>query len=153
MTNEYRKTLCDIDVIINGLNEEERNKIHKKLRKLIQENKMENYHSTVRTDMPLENQELSETTKAFLAMLFINYWCKDQNEKKELIAQMYENEENYQKELSEKYSIEKIFSERKAEAEAKEKERNEEESNELVPHKESIIKKILNKIFSIFRRN
>ena len=39
MTNEYKMTLCDIDLIIDELKEEEKNKIPIKLRNLIHKNK------------------------------------------------------------------------------------------------------------------
>ena len=149
MINEYNKTLCDIDLILNELDENERNKIPKKLRKLIQENKLEDYNSNIDTSIPLEEQELSENTKAFLAMLYLNYWCTSENEKNEIIGELTDNEAQYQKELSEKYSVDKLFVSKQKEVSQEEKQA---ETKELIPYKESIIKKILNKIFSFFRR-
>lgn len=154
MTDEYRKTLCDIDLIINELNEEEKNKIPMKLRKLIHENKLESYQSNINTSIPLEDQQLNSTAKAFLAMLYINYWCKDENEKKELISKLSENEKQYQKELSEKYSVDNLFKNRRQKNLIEEETviEKKENTNELIPYKESIIKKILNKIFNFFKR-
>ena len=149
VTNEYKKTLCDIDLIINELNESERNKIPKKFRKLIHEYKLENYQSDIDINIPLEKQNLDENTKSFLAMLYINYWCKDEAEKQELIDKFSENEKKYQKELSEKYSTEKLFKNKQSNNNAN---INPEGSEELVTYKQSTIKKILNKIFSLFRK-
>ena len=112
MTNEYRKTLCDIDLILEQLGEEERNKVPAKLRKLIHDNKLENYTSNIRVDIPLEDQKLSDNTNAFLAMLYINYWTEDENEKLELQKIFNENEDKYQKELSEKYNVDNLFKNR-----------------------------------------
>lgn len=153
MTNEYKMTLCDIDLIIDELKEEEKNKIPIKLRKLIHENKLENYNSKINTSIPLEEQQLTENTKAFLAMLYINYWCKDEEEKKQLVIKLSDNEKAYQKELSEKYSVDNLFKNRqKNEIEEVKKAKEQEEIKQIVPYKESIIKKILNKIFGFFRR-
>ena len=39
MTNEFRRTLCDIDIILNILPDEDKNKIPSKLRNFIFENR------------------------------------------------------------------------------------------------------------------
>lgn len=150
MTNEYRRTLCDIDVIINELGNKEKNMIPPKLRKIIHDNKLESYQSEIRIDTPLEEQQLHPDTQAFLAMLYLNYWCQDENEKNELRLILAENEEKFQKELSEKYDVYNIFKQRQE----KTPNRIEEETKEtqVTIYKESLIKKILNKIFSFFRR-
>ena len=136
MTNEYRKTLCDIDLILEQLSEEERNKVPAKLRKLIHDNKLENYTSN---------------TNAFLAMLYINYWTEDENEKLELQKIFNENEDKYQKELSEKYNVDNLFKNRSTNK-VEQSEQPVQEQNQIVEYKESIIKRILNKIFSFFKR-
>ncbi len=151
MTNEYRKTLCDIDLILEQLGEEERNKVPAKLRKLIHDNKLENYTSNIRVDIPLEDQKLSDNTNAFLAMLYINYWTEDENEKLELQKIFNENEDKYQKELSEKYNVDNLFKNRNTNK-AEQSEQPVQEQNQIVEYKESIIKRILNKIFSFFKR-
>lgn len=38
-------------------------------------------------------------------MLYIYYWCKDEEERKELKKTLIENEKKYQKELEEKYEV------------------------------------------------
>ena len=151
MTNEYRKTLCDIDLILEQLSEEERNKVPAKLRKLIHDNKLENYTSNIRVDIPLEDQKLSDNTNAFLAMLYINYWTEDENEKLELQKIFNENEDKYQKELSEKYNVDNLFKNRSTNK-VEQSEQPVQEQNQIVEYKESIIKRILNKIFSFFKR-
>ena len=84
MTNELRQTFCDIEIILNALPEEDRNKVPMKLRKFISENKLENYESEVRIDVPIEEQDLSPDTRTFIGMLYLNYWCKDEEEKAEI---------------------------------------------------------------------
>ena len=150
MTNEYRRTLCDIDIIINELEDKEKNMIPSKLRKIIHDNKLESYQSEIRTDIPLEQQHLHPDTQAFLAMLYLNYWCQDENEKRELRVTLADNEEKFQKELSEKYDVYNIFKERQERTVNK----NEEEMKEtqVTVYKEPLIKRVLNKIFSFLKR-
>lgn len=161
MTNELRQTFCDIEIILNALPEEDRNKVPMKLRKFISENKLENYESEVRIDVPIEEQDLSPDTRTFIGMLYLNYWCKDEEEKAEIKKVFMDNEAKMQKELDEKFEIFKkydtnqIDNELKAEKDIQENvveaEIKTEESNMIV-YKEGIIRKIINKIFGIFRR-
>lgn len=160
MTNELRRTFCDIDIILNALPEEDRNKVPMKLRKFISENKLENYESEIRIDVPIEQQEIHPETQAFIGMLYLNYWCKDENEKAELKNIFIENEKKYQKELEEKYEVFKKDNNQVAETETDETESEEvvsknvayAEESQMVVYKENIIRKILNKVLSFFRR-
>ena len=161
MTNELRQTFCDIEIILNALPEEDRNKVPMKLRKFISENKLENYESEVRIDVPIEEQDLSPDTRTFIGMLYLNYWCKDEEEKAEIKKVFMDNEAKEQKELDEKFEIFKKYDTNQIDNELKsekdmqenivESEIKTEESNMIV-YKESIIRKIINKIFGIFRR-
>ena len=160
MTNELRQTFCDIEIILNALPEEDRNKVPMKLRKFISENKLENYESKIRIDVPIEQQEIHPETQAFIGMLYLNYWCKDENEKAELKNIFIENEKKYQKELEEKYEVFKKDNNQVAETESDETESEEvvsknvayAEESQMVVYKENIIRKILNKVLSFFRR-
>ena len=160
MTNELRRTFCDIDTILSGLPEDDRNKVPMKFRKLITENKLEGYESLIRIDIPIEEQDLHEDTQSFIGMLYIYYWCKDEEERKELKKTLIENEKKYQKELEEKYEVFKNDDNQINEISNNETESEEvtfrntaqQEVNEMVVYKENIIRKIINKIFSFFRR-
>lgn len=161
MTNELRRTFCDIEIILNALPEEDRNKVPMKLRKFISENKLENYESGIKIDIPIEEQELNPDTQTFIGMLYLNYWCKDEDEKEELKKIFTENEKRYQKELEEKYEVFKknnnnqvtdIVSDETKSEENITKNVVELEENKMVVYKENIIKRILNKVFNFFRR-
>ena len=160
MTNELGRTFCDIDIILNALPEEDRNKVPKKLRKLIEENKLDGYESTVRVDVPIEEQELHPDTQAFIGMLYLYYWCETEEEKRELKKLYIENVKRYQKELQEKYEVFKNDNNQVTEIENNETESEEvmtknaaqTQDSQIIVYKESIIRKILNKVMSIFRR-
>ena len=160
MTNELGRTFSDIYIILNALPEEDRNKVPKKLRKLIEENKLDGYESTVRVDVPIEEQELHPDTQAFIGMLYLYYWCETEEEKRELKKLYIENEKRYQKELQEKYEVFKNDNNQVTEIENNETESEEvmtknaaqTQDSQIIVYKESIIRKILNKVMSIFRR-
>mgnify|MGYP005784335891 CR=1 FL=1 len=75
----------------------------------------------------------------------MNYWCENVNEKNELNQMFKNNEDRYQDELRKKYDPDNIFKKHIQENIIK---------NEvsLVEYKESIFKRLINKIKSLFRR-
>ena len=162
MTNEFRRTLCDIDIILNILPDEEKNKIPSKLRNFIFENRLENYESTIDIEVPIEEQEIHPDTQTFLGMLYLQYWCKDEEEKRELKNLFAENEKKYQKEQNEKYEVFKVNNNVQEQVPVSEEIQSEEvkveqdaeqvQETQMVVYKENIFKRILNKIFGIFRR-
>ena len=162
MTNEFRRTLCDIDIILNILPDEEKNKIPSKLRNFIFENRLENYESTIDIEVPIEEQEIHPDTQTFLGMLYLQYWCKDEEEKRELKNLFAENEKKYQKEQNEKYEVFKANNNVQEQVPVSEEIQSEElkvehdteqvQETQMVVYKENIFKRILNKIFGIFRR-
>ena len=162
MTNEFRRTLCDIDIILNILPDEEKNKIPSKLRNFIFENRLENYESTIDIEVPIEEQEIHPDTQTFLGMLYLQYWCKDEEEKRELKNLFAENEKKYQKEQNEKYEVFKannnvqeqvpVIEEIQSEEAKVEQDTEQVQETQMVVYKENIFKRILNKIFGIFRR-
>ena len=162
MTNEFRRTLCDIDIILNILPDEDKNKIPSKLRNFIFENRLENYESTIDIKVPIEEQEIHPDTQTFLGMLYLNYWCKDEEEKRELKNLFAENEKNYQKEQNEKYEVfkenhnvqeqESVNGEIRSEEVRTDYSTEQVQETQMVVYKENIFKRIFNKIFGIFRR-
>ena len=132
-----------------------------KLRKFISENKLGNYESGIRIDIPIEEQELDPDTQTFIGMLYLNYWCKDEEEKAELKKIFTENETKVKKELEEKYEVFKKYDTNQTSNLESDEWKSEEtitetlvepEENKMVVYKESFIRKILNKVFNFFRR-
>lgn len=161
MTNENRRTFCDIEIILNALPEEDRNKVPLKLRKFISENKLEDYESNIRIGIPIEKQDVHPDTQTFLGMLYLNYWCKDEEEKKRLTQRFTNNESKYQKQINEKFEVFKendnvqemiSGSDENQSEEFISKRTVESQESNMIVYKENIIKRILNRIFGIFRR-
>lgn len=90
--------------------------------------------------MPIKNQKLKEETLGIIALLNLQYWCEDENEKKRLKEVYAKNEKRYQEYLQVQFNPNEIF---------KKKEPTQ-ESLSIVEYKESIIKKLVNKIKNIF---
>ena len=79
----------------------------------------------------------------------MNYWCNSQEEKQELKDLFKENEIKYQAELREKYNPDNIFKNRNHSNPNEENITNEPVA--LIEYKESIFKKIINKILGFLK--
>ena len=115
MTNEQMKSYTEILTIINNMELKYKEKVPKKLIDFFERNKLKEYVFNIDFTKPLKEQKFSEKTLPLLAMINLNYWCKNEEEKKELIKHYSENEKKYQEELREKYNQDKIFKKRKQE--------------------------------------
>ncbi len=118
-------------------------KLPSKLLEMIYRNSDEKYNIDVDLKKDLKNQNISKKTKDMLAVLTYNYWSSE-NEKKDIIERLNENEHNYQEELRKKYNADNIFKNRETKVEAVEN------YVAIVEYKESIFTKIKNWFKRIF---
>lgn len=87
----------------------------------------------------LQDQNISEESKDLLSIIYYNY-IANEDEKREILKIWSTNEKNIQNELKEKFNIDNIFDKNEEKIESI---KNDES---LVKHKESIFRKIFNKI-------
>ena len=87
---------------------------------------------------------LKEETRGLLALMYENYWCPEE-EKQDLQKKFYENEQKYQEELRQKYNPDNIFSKKN-----KNIIETEDNQTQLIEYKETIFRRILNKIKALF---
>ena len=83
---------------------------------------------------------------AMIALLHLNYWCCDNNEKERLNTIFDDNENKYQKELSEKYNPDNLFKNKQP------KIKTVENSVATIEYKESIFTKIKNGLSGLFNK-
>ncbi len=151
MENELLKAYAEVDVILSYMKNTYVEKIPKKMRELFKNEKLQGYEPNINPKIPLDEQNLQRKTYAILAMLNLNYWCKDENEKKELIAIYAENDKKREAELREKYNPDNLFKKKELQEENVEQ-KNVEENTALIEYRESnLLKRIINKIMSFFR--
>ena len=109
MIKDITKAYSEVYEILQLLDKVYVNKIPQKFLNLIEKEKDINYIPNIRPNIPLENQHLLEDTINILAMLKIDYWCSDENEKLELIKLFNDNERIYQDTLRQKYNADNLF--------------------------------------------
>lgn len=128
-------------------------KLPKELLNLFEQKRNKEYKYCINTEKKISEQEMLTETKAILANLYRDFWATP--EKKEIILQKEKNERDlYQNELRKKYNIDNIF---KNNSQSKYIMQNDDFKDKtfsnnvaVVEYKESILKKIINKIKSIF---
>lgn len=137
-----RQAYSEVDEFLELISKDNRNKIPKKLREFFKEEKDINYIKGINPNVPIKNQELKEETLGIIALLNLQYWCEDENEKRRLKEVYAKNEKIYQEHLQVQFNPNEIFK----------KKETIKESVYIVEYKESIIKKLINKIKNMFFR-
>lgn len=144
---QTKQAYSEIDEFLSLLDEKTRNEVPSKLREFFKKEKDNNYHKGINPNTPIKDQNLKNETLALIALLNLQYWCKDENEK-ERLKQVYANNENqYQEELREKYNPDNIFKKNNNQKQVEDKI---EGPKQLVEYKENIIKKIFEKVLKFF---
>ena len=123
-------------------------KLPEELKEFISKNQSLSYEYDFDRDLPLIYQINNEKTKAYISYLYLKYINESTHEKDILLKKYEQNEKIYQQKLIEKYNPDNIF--KKNNKENRIAEEIAENSVAMVEYKESIFKKILNKIKSIF---
>ena len=145
------KAFAEVSVILNLLGEDYKNKIPKKFLDYIESQRDNDYKVIIDPEEPLENQYLLEDTINILALLKLDYWCNNEEEKVEFIKRLNDNDKKRQKELYEKYNPDNIFNNIKTYSDNQNMD-NEETTAMVEIKKENIIKKIFDKIKKFFIR-
>lgn len=146
-----RQAYTEIDNFIELLDEYNRNKVPKQLREYFKKEKDDTYTKTINPNMSIKEQNLKEETLALIAVLNLQYWCEDENEKQRLRKIYSDNEIKHQEKLREMYNPDDVFK-------RKDREINYELNNttdelSIVEYKESVLKRIIGKIKKILHIN
>ena len=143
---EYSEAITETLDILKHTRKEDVDKIPSKFMEYLKENASKTYKPELDHTKKVKDMQLKRKTKAILAIIYKKFWC-DEGQKKEFDQQIKNNELRYQAELREKYNPDNLFKKQN-------KIKNVEEVIEevsMTEYKESIFKKFINKIKSIFR--
>ena len=143
-SSNTRQAYSEVHEFLELLSEEQRQKIPEIQRALFENERDKEYVKKIDISIPLKEQELKEETLAILALLYLQYWCEDEEEKEQLKAIYAKNEVVYQSMLSQKYKSKDIFN--------KKEDHSIENNNEIQisESEQTFLKKILNKIMKLF---
>lgn len=144
MVMENMLAYAEIDEILNLLEDDYREMVPKKVRDFFKEEKMKDYHPEIDIEKPLLEQNLKRETMILLAILNLNYWCENEEEKQRFLNELDKNEEE-KKELEEKYNPDNLFK--------KKQDESTENNLQIIEYKKpNFIQILLTKIKKIFKR-
>lgn len=103
MKNNYREALTEVNEILNYVPEIYIEKLPINLINFIKENKSENYIFHIDDTIAIQEQNIKNETKSFIAILLLKYWDRENQEN--LLEKYNNNEKKYQQLLHEKYNV------------------------------------------------
>lgn len=107
--SEYSRAYTEVLTILDHMSSKYKGRLPKSLIDFFNNNKDDSYECDIDFSVPLKENNLDPNTITIFAMLLINFWCDTPEEKQSLINLYFENEQNYQKSLNEKYNPDGIF--------------------------------------------
>ena len=144
MDEEYRKSLCEVAEVLENSEENIQQKIPKKLKDFIYNNRISNYNPRIDFSKEDWEEDLSEDAKSIIALIYRD--CLVSKEERKKLLEIEKNE------LYEKYNPDNIFNNNN-ESEKPNKEMNSTDSISLTSQEEQVwYKKIIKKILSFFKK-
>ena len=128
--------MAEVLYYLKGIKQEDINKIPKKLLQYLNDNASKDYKCDFDFNKPLKELSLLDETRGIIGMICYNYWCVDEDKKKQYLDKLNLNEQKYQEELHEKYSPDNLFKGTKNSIETIDN------SNTILEYKESFFTKI-----------
>ena len=151
-SNEYGEAAVEVLDILDNTNKADVDKIPKNFIKFLVEIAPEDYKVNLDHSKLISEMNLKEKTKEILGVIYINWWC-DKKDKENYTKQIKELEVKRQEEIKEKYNPNKIFENKVQEyTNATKVDTVQNEAVAMIEYKESIFKKIWNKILNFFNK-
>lgn len=147
---KYANAYSEVLEILKYIPVEDYNKIPKTKIELFKINANNDYSFTYNPSKTLEEQEVSKLTKGIIAILFRDYWATEIQRNKIITKQNYDRIK-IEKEKQEKYNAD-IFKNRNNRYEYNGEKDNNTNELAMIKYKESLFKKLINKIKCIFER-
>ena len=147
--DNYEEAYAEVIEVLNYIPMNEYKKIPKKYIIFMEENCSENSSFIYNIALPFEKQNISDTAKNILGMIF-RLFVIEQSKKKELNNKEQKKKKQEELEKYIKYNPDNLFKDKKETSKTIEETRSKEV--DLVGYNESLLKKIWNKIISILKK-
>ena len=103
-----REAITEVLEILKNTDNTYMEKLPEKFKKFLNDNKSTSYIPEIDFSKELKDLKIRKETKELLGIMYLNYWSNDE-EKKEYVKLLSENEKKYQEELTEKYNPDSLF--------------------------------------------
>lgn len=145
----YRNSLKQVYDILQNTENELLHRIPNKFMSFIKDNMNENYQTNLKMDVDIDRQEISKETEAILSLIYRSYWATNKEKEEFAVKDKQERDEIELKKKKEYQGndIYQVFEERKN------INRNMPDNSLMVIKKESFIKKLMNKILRILKKD
>lgn len=143
-----QNAMAEVLWYLNGIKEDDIDKIPKNIINFIKENASKEYKCTFDYNRPLKELNLLDETRGIIGVLCYNYWCTTKEQKEMYLKKLNSNEKIYQYKINEKYNPDNVF---KSNNQKKEDIQNNENNTIMIEYKESILKRIIVKIKSLWK--
>lgn len=140
VTKDIKIAYSEVLAIINLMEEKYKNKIPNSVLQIFKDEKKENYNPVINIEESFLNQNLQRETLVILAILNLNYWCENEQEKIDLLKEYAENDKIKEEKLRKMYNPDNMFKNKNTER------ISENENKQLIEYKENMFKKLWNKI-------
>lgn len=141
---EYKIAYSEVLEILKYVSKEEFNKIPSNMIEMFKINSSNEKNFRYNPEKSLKEQNVSETARTIIAILFRDYWATSEQKEKILDFQNNEREKNRQ----EKYNSDNLFRKHQQNEFVEKNIKNEEIS--IVEYKQTLLKRIIDKIKNIF---
>lgn len=148
---EYANAYTEVLEILSKMSKNDYNKIPRDMIQVFEIYSNKDYAFEYNLKKDFDQQGISKRTKLILAILFRDYWAND-NQREKIIAKQNYDRQKLEEEKRKIYNT-NVFKNKENNIETDGIENISEQVNLIqYEHKESIIKKIINKLKSIFRK-
>lgn len=110
MNIKTKEIYSEVYQILNLLGNEYIDKLPTTLINMLREKREFSYNPSYTDDIPLNEQNIKKETMSIIVLLYLNYWCEDDNERLKVKKILMENENRYQEKLRDNYNPDNIFS-------------------------------------------
>lgn len=143
---EYANAYSEVLEVLRNMSESDINKIPNDMIEMFKENSNKLHDFRYDFNKDFKEQNISKRAKMILAILFRDYWASP-SQKEIIVARQNFERDRIEMQKQEKYNINNIFKKNEIKKDIKT------EEIQITNYKESIIKKIINKIKKIFLKN
>lgn len=107
--HKYASAMREVLEYLKGISDKDVAKISKNFLDFLRDNAAEELIKEFDYNKPLVELELSSEAKAIIGVIYYNFWCETEQQKRDFLRLLNTNEIEFQKELKEKYDIDNIF--------------------------------------------
>lgn len=153
MVNEkYGIAMCETLQYLKGINQNDLDKIPCKFIQFLKDNCLKDYECDFDYTKPLKELNISDEAKGLIAMICLNYWCTNDEQRERFKMHLTENELKYQEKLRKKYNPDNLFKNKVEKINVEETIKK--DNIELIEYKEpKWYQNIFDRIMNIFKKN